>query len=92
MGAPNDLITREQIATLIVRAAEWKTQDAIEYEDALEAYMDGDQVSDWAAVNVNKALATGLMSGRGENVFDPASFINRAESAQAVLNLLNGYE
>lgn len=90
--APNDLITREQIATLIVRAAEWKTQDAIEYEDALEAYMDGDQVSDWAAVNVNKALATGLMSGRGENVFDPASFINRAESAQAVLNLLNGYE
>ncbi|MBO2943648.1 S-layer homology domain-containing protein [Paenibacillus sp. F411] len=86
--APSEPVTREQIAVLLVRAYEWLSHEEMAGGNLLSNYMDSTQVSPWAGEDVNKAILLGLMSGRGESVFDPASAANRAETAQSVLNLL----
>ncbi|WP_446483092.1 S-layer homology domain-containing protein [Cohnella xylanilytica] len=45
-------------------------------------------VSPWAKDAVARALALGLMQGKGEGRFDPAAGATRAETAQVVYRLL----
>ena len=49
------------------------------------------QISKWAVNEVNEAVALGFMNGHGNGIFAPKSNMTRAESAQAMLNLLNNF-
>ncbi|RTE08360.1 S-layer homology domain-containing protein [Paenibacillus whitsoniae] len=86
--APNAPITREQMASLIVRAYEHihGVQDVS--SDHVTALTDSGQVSSWATVDVNKAIGIGLMQGQGQDIFAAQSHAVRAETAQAILNML----
>lgn len=86
--APNEEITREQMAVLLVRAYEYKHGHIINSSNELQAFKDGTNVSDWAKDEVNKAIAAGMMHGKGDAVFDPSAEALRAETAQAILNLI----
>ena len=87
--SPNAQITREEMAALLVRAFEYRQGSAITADHALQGYKDEATVSKWAKAEVNKAIAAGLMNGKGGNLFDPSSDAVRAETAQAILNLLS---
>lgn len=84
---PNAKITREQMAVLLVRAYEYK--NSLITETVSADFKDGSSISSWAVEEVNKAIAAGLLQGKGNGIFDPASDANRAETAQAILNLFN---
>lgn len=86
--APNEKITREQMATLLVRAYEYSTGQSIHTSNELLSYIDGKKVAAWAKEDVSKAIAIGLMQGKGAGLFDPKSDANRAETAQAIMNLI----
>jgi hypothetical protein len=86
---PNAKITREQMAVLILRAFEWKTKQAIQSVDNPEKFSDANDVSGWAAKEVEMAIAAGLMKGKPGDVFDPQANSLRVEAAQAMMNLLN---
>ncbi|MFC6333508.1 S-layer homology domain-containing protein [Paenibacillus septentrionalis] len=84
---PNAKITREEMAALLVRAYEY--QNSVITATGSADFMDSSSISSWAVEEVNKAVSAGLLQGKGNGIFDPASDANRAETAQAILNLIN---
>ncbi|MBQ2613905.1 MAG: S-layer homology domain-containing protein [Clostridia bacterium] len=78
--APEDPITREQIAVLFYNYA--KMQERLSEADAdLLAFADGDQISQWAEIPMQWAVATGLISGKGNQMLDPGGNATRAETS-----------
>ena len=87
--APNERITREQMAVMIVRAFEYATGGGIEASGTeLSGYADGVKLSPWAQESAAKAIASGLMRGKSAESFSPRTNASRAETAQAIYNML----
>lgn len=85
--APNDTITREEMAMIIIRAYEYKTGKPV--TSSIDPYFtDAASISNWAKEAVNAAAELGFIQGRGNNQFVPNGHANRAESVQVVFNLL----
>lgn len=60
---PNDNITREQAMTMIARAIDITELDAGTSGNALAAFADGANVSDWAVSGMEESLNAGLVTG-----------------------------
>ncbi|WP_233567071.1 bifunctional 2',3'-cyclic-nucleotide 2'-phosphodiesterase/3'-nucleotidase [Cohnella endophytica] len=86
--APNDTITREQMAVMASSALKLKAGQAISAE-AGKAFADGSSISAWAKAGVNVAVDRGVMSGRGAGKFVPKASTTRAEAAKAVNTLIS---
>ncbi len=84
---PEELITREQFATIMMSYARFKNQDVSKRAD-LTAYSDAGETSAWALDALKWAKATGLMSGRSESVMAPKGTATRAEAATILMNYL----
>ena len=75
---PEGKISREQIATMLYRyAGNGATAD----QAVLDAFVDGDEVSEWAADEMAWAVEHGYMNGRGNNDLQPQGTATRAEIA-----------
>lgn len=85
--APNAAISREELAVMLFRAHELKGNTSS--SGAAPDLKDKQQISSWALREVNEALALGLMKGHANGTFTPQAKTTRAESAQAMLNLLD---
>ncbi|MBE5039502.1 S-layer homology domain-containing protein [Ructibacterium gallinarum] len=77
---PDDVITREQMAAILNRYANYKGAKAVQFAD-LSAYQDASSVSDWATQNMAWAVGAGLISGKENNNLDPSASAIRAEVA-----------
>ncbi|WEK55043.1 MAG: Ig-like domain-containing protein [Candidatus Cohnella colombiensis] len=86
--APSAQITREQMAILMVRAYEYVNGTKTSSGNYLAELNDEQQVSGWAKAGVNLAIDLGLMKGQSATQFAPQSYAVRAETAQAIYNLL----
>jgi len=86
--APSGLLTREEMAVLLVRALTYGGQSRQPAADPATP-TDLGQISAWAANAVGEALNTGLMQGIGAGKFAPQAHATRAETVQALYNLLN---
>jgi hypothetical protein len=84
---PDHRITREQIATILLRYAGWKGRGT-EKANVLTAYTDADKVSVWALDAVRWANAEGLMVGRTGTTLAPDEIATRAEAAMMLMRLL----
>ncbi|MEK0315106.1 carbohydrate-binding domain-containing protein [Cohnella sp. 56] len=89
--APNAAITREEMATLLVRAYTYKSGGQPATSDAA-AFADRASISSWAQDAVQSAQALGLIKGRTSNKFVPQGKTTRAESAQVISRLLDTVE
>lgn len=89
--APNDLITREQLAVLMVNAylyqKNMKLADIVVTQEV--KFADEGTVSEWARSAVRVASALGLMSGDEQGRFNPAERTTRAQAAVVLYRLLN---
>lgn len=83
--ASNDALTREQMASMLVRAYEYHADTTIQVEKG-KVYKDQDLISQNAKENVLKANQLGIMQGNS-NVFSPKAVSTRAHAAK-VLSLL----
>ena len=84
--APHDALTREQMALILYRYAQYKSRDVQVDGEPLEAFLDGDAISSWAVEAMAWAVDAGLLSGTGDNLLSPAGTATRAEVAQVLAN------
>jgi uncharacterized repeat protein (TIGR02059 family) len=80
---PDDLITREQTALMIVKAA------GLTMISEETSFADNSAISGWAKDAVATAVANGLMKGYPDNIFRPLGSATRAEAVTVILSALN---
>lgn len=83
MFAPESPVTREQMAVIFYNYTKHKELN-IEGKKDLSSYTDSEKISTWASDALEWAVATGLMSGKGENMLDPSGNATRAETAAVI--------
>ena len=83
--APNSPITREQMATMLYRFAQYKGMDAVTLQENLTGYPDGDQVSDYAIPAMNWAVGQGLIAGMENGTLVPQGSATRAQLATILM-------
>ena len=69
--APEELITREQIAAMLVRMIDATADDVDVNTYNQITFADEKDISDWAKPSVNFAFDQGLITGVGENMILP---------------------
>ena len=78
---PDDVITREQIAVIMYRVAEYRGYDVTAAKTTdLSAFTDTASVSDYALDGMRWAVGYGLMVGRDGSRLEPKGKASRAES------------
>jgi endoglucanase len=84
--APNEAITREEMAVMLMRAYVHATGEAAE---GTYSFTDDHQISPWASPAVGAAAKLGVMVGAGGNRFNPKADTTRAETAMVIYKLMN---
>lgn len=84
---PKDDITREQMAAILYRYAQFKGYDCTVQGD-LSRFADGGQTSDWARDAVVWAVDKGLLTGKGGGLLDPKGTATRAEVATILMRFV----
>ncbi len=79
---PDDLITREQMAAIVVRAAKLAATDkSVSFPDSAD-------ISDWARTALATATAKGLINGYEDGTVKPKVNTTRAEAVMVILRAL----
>ena len=78
--APDANITREHIATIRCRYAQYEGMEAVTFEENLHM-TDANEISEYAVSAMNWAVGTGLMNGKSATTLNPKDNATRAEIA-----------
>ncbi len=88
--APNDDLTREQMAAIIYRYIKFKGKDVSVGENTnILSYDDAEYISDYAIDAICYAVGSGLMKGDSESTLNPNGTATRAETAMIIMRLFN---
>ncbi len=80
--APNDNVTREQIAAVMYRYAKYKGYDVSVGENTnILSYDDYADISEYAIASMQYAVGSGLIKGKSESTLNPKDNATRAETA-----------
>lgn len=88
--APDENITREQMAVIISRALKMKSATATsdsDLEQVIDKFTDQGDISPWAKQGVALAVSCGILRGTERNAFNPQKAATRAEAASMILRL-----
>ena len=88
--APNDPITREQMATILYRYADFKGYDV--ESNGKTAYSDSSSISGYAKNAVSWAAANLLMKGNDDGSFLPNANATRAQAATVFARMIENLE
>ena len=77
---PNDAITREQLAAILMNYAAYKGED-VSARASLDAYSDAENVSTWATDTMSWAVAEGYITGMTAATLQPQGSATRAQVA-----------
>ena len=89
---PNDAITREQMAAILFRYAQYKGLEAVTLEENLGAFEDAGQISEYAVQAFNWVVGQGLMTGVTDTTLEPASSATRAQVATILMRYCEALE
>ena len=84
---PNALITRQDMAVMVARAAQIAGKDLAAVRDML-GFADGGRIASYAAEAVEQLVKAGAMSGKSDTEFAPLENATRAQAAQILFNLV----
>ena len=83
---PMDSVTREQLAAILYRYAQYKDLDVSVGEDTnILSYDDAFSVSSWAMSAMQWAVGSGILNGRTESTLVPGGNATRAEVATMLM-------
>ncbi|WP_060207577.1 NEAT domain-containing protein [Sporosarcina koreensis] len=88
---PNAAITRQQMATMIIRAIEFKDASLLKNVETTVEFADAAQINDYAKEAVQMAVGLGIIDGdvvKGQKVFSPKAHATRAHAVKMVYNML----
>lgn len=83
--APDDNVTREQLAVMLHRYAD-PTRKSVK---DLSGFADAGSVSPWAAEAMTWAVEKGIITGKGGGVLDPQGFAGRAEVCAMLVRFMD---
>ncbi len=83
---PNDNITRQEMAVIIVNAYSYLEGKGA--NGGIDKFTDKAKIADWAKAAVDTASSVGLISGMGDGTFAPNANATRAQAASIVRRLL----
>lgn len=81
---PEDTLTREQLAGILYRYAQYKGLSADE-DTSLGGYKDASQVGDWAVPAMSWAVGAGIINGVEENALAPTDGASRSQVATVLM-------
>ena len=88
---PDDPITREQLAAIFYRYADYKGYD-LTVKGNLDKFKDADKITDYAETAMGWAVGSGLVKGKSGNLLDPQGTATRAEIAAMLHRFIEKYE
>ena len=88
---PDDPITREQLAAIFYRYADYKGYD-LTVKGNLDKFKDADKITDYAKTAMQWAVGNGLVKGKSGNLLDPQGTATRAEIAAMLHRFIEKYE
>ena len=88
--APEEIITREQMAAILYRYAQYKKYD-VTGSASLADFADGETVSSWAETEMSWAVSAKLINGKGDGVLDPQGDASRAQAAAILMRFCQAH-
>ena len=88
---PDDPITREQLAAIFYRYADYKGYD-LTVKGNPDTFKDADKITDYAKTAMGWAVGSGLVKGKSGNLLDPQGTATRAEIAAMLHRFIEKYE
>jgi len=88
---PDDPITREQLAAIFYRYADYKGYD-LTVKGNPDTFKDADKITDYAKTAMGWAVGSGLVKGKSSNLLDPQGTATRAEIAAMLHRFIEKYE
>ena len=88
---PDDPITREQLAAIFYRYADYKGYD-LTIKGNPDKFKDADKITDYAKTAMQWAVGSGLVKGKSGNLLDPQGTATRAEIAAMLHRFIEKYE
>jgi hypothetical protein len=85
MYEPESNLTREQMSAILYRYAKYSGIDTESKDDYLNAFNDGDLVSDYAVNSINWAIENNLIKGVDDATLDPGGTATRAQVAAVLM-------
>ena len=85
---PNDQISREEMAKVLVNAYKLKTSTAVSGNNASSVFGDSGSISGWAKEYVDAAISLNLLSGFEDNTIRPQDIATRAQAATVIYRLI----
>lgn len=85
--APNDNITREQMAAILYRYASYKGYSVDKISD-LSQFSDVSKINDYALKPIKWAVASNLISGMGDSTISPLGNASRAQIATILMRFI----
>jgi hypothetical protein len=87
--APNQLITREQMAAMLYRYAQYDDYDtSTDDSETISAFSDAQSVSDFAVIPLQWANGNGIITGKPGGLLDPQGSAVRSEFAAVLVRLV----
>ena len=88
---PEDYITREQLVTMLWNFLGKPGEELGELGDIVLLFDDADKIEPWAENAISWAVLNQVVSGKGDNKFDPDGTATRAEASQLMMNFFLNY-
>ena len=85
---PNDMVTRQQMAAILWRYAQYKGIDVAANGTVLPDFPDRSEIAAWAGEAVSWAYSRGVMTGKIGGKLDPNGNASRAEAAVMLYRFL----
>ena len=85
---PNDAITREQMAAILYRYAQYKGYDTTQGGMAIREYADYEKISEYALTALDWAVNAGLVTGTTSSTLTPDSSAVRAQVATIFMRFM----
>ncbi|PAF29795.1 InlB B-repeat-containing protein [Paenibacillus sp. 7516] len=81
---PNDAVTRAEMAVMVANALQVKAESGTS-----STFADNEQIPVWARAAVAGMQQSGLLNGKGLNIFAPRDNTTRAEAVKLLLSMQN---
>lgn len=85
---PNDAITREQMAAILYRYAQYKGYDTTQGGMAIREYADYESISEYALIAMDWAVNAGLVTGTTSSTLTPDGSAVRAQVATIFMRFM----
>ncbi len=88
---PSDNITREQMAVMMYRYAQYKGYN-LDNQDDISRFWDASSITPFAEEAMSWAVGNGIITGKDSRTLDPKGYAIRAECAAIIQRFIEKYE